>query len=87
MNLRVHLRDTVTGFARIYETEVEDDEGLHYMWGEGNYSCDCNRSLFLWDWSDEEGEVLDCNSMDNQIVIDRMTLDGEIWLKGDPADE
>src|SRR6266478_7628590 len=23
------------------------DDGVHHMWEEGNYSCDCNRRLFL----------------------------------------
>ena len=57
MPYNVHITDTATGETRVSRDEsdwVSDhDEGespgwLHtYMWGEGNYACDCNRSLFF----------------------------------------
>lgn len=31
-----------------------DSEAARYMWLDGNYSCDCNRSLFLAGYGVEE---------------------------------
>lgn len=30
-----------------YFTELDKEEAIYYMWGNGNYSCDCNRSMFF----------------------------------------
>lgn len=31
-----------------YYDDVEDmEQHVHYMWTEGNYSCDCNRLVFM----------------------------------------
>lgn len=41
----------------------EDIEHAEYMWEEGNYSCDCNKSLFIQRNCDESfnyGEEMPC---------------------------
>lgn len=50
----VTIRETATGKEVKYKdnwTPWEDDPtgegGLSFMYGEGNYSCDCNRKLFF----------------------------------------
>lgn len=47
---RLFLTDTATGIRREVAHEAEwedtDDSATEFMWTEGNYSCDCNRSLF-----------------------------------------
>ncbi len=45
-----YLRDTVTGDAKahVFEYPYELDS-LIWQWTDGNYGCDCNRSLFLWE--------------------------------------
>lgn len=50
---RAILYDPATGATGEYEYEGEysdgfDEGSLLYIWTEGNYSCDCNRSLFLY---------------------------------------
>jgi hypothetical protein len=44
---RVLLRNNLTGIECWYETEVPWGEGSHFLWTEGNYSCDCNRHIFF----------------------------------------
>ena len=43
------IRDSTTGEHRAYtESFHEDDtDTLEFLWGEGNYACDCNRALFF----------------------------------------
>lgn len=47
----VRIRLNETGEVREYKTEafLNDGESVPstYIWEEGNYSCDCNRSLFF----------------------------------------
>jgi len=81
--IRVYLRDTVTGFMRTHDdTAYLDDDGqfADFLWSEGNYSCDCNRSLFITDWgkvgppglrelgAHEAGRCLG----DGRIVVDKI---------------
>lgn len=46
--LNVTIRKNDTGETRAYQSE-HDCTGEHadYIWSEGNYACDCNRSLFF----------------------------------------
>jgi len=38
---------------------TDEDGDLHdYMWGEGNYSCDCNRALLFLGENWECGELI-----------------------------
>lgn len=45
----VLLRDTTTGEERAYLMDHLGpwDENSDYIWADGNYACDCNRSLFF----------------------------------------
>ena len=45
MSYRIRLTDP-EGVTRVKEFEGEYHA---YMWEEGNYSCDCNRQIFLYD--------------------------------------
>jgi hypothetical protein len=67
------LKDTRNGYSKIYRYEVEPEyaDSQWYMWHEGNYSCDDNRSIFLYNW--DEDKKLDCNHGDNLIEL--------VWLK------
>lgn len=73
----IHYRDTVTGIEATARDDYpwEDEDGPRFMYGQGNFECDCNRSLFLIAASggayDEE---LDCSvGVHNRIAID--------WIK------
>jgi hypothetical protein len=82
---KVHLRDTVSGATRVVDEDgspSETDPHGTYLWEEGNWSCDCNRSLWLYDWAPEY--KLDCLS--EVIVIDGIyLLDGrKVYSETDP---
>jgi len=77
------LRDTVTGDSRVYtrtwtnEGDVDDERylrGILFYWEDGNGSCDCNRSIFLW--PDDDDKELPCSRGDNRIVLDRLVIGG-----------
>jgi hypothetical protein len=52
----ITLKDTVTGDTRTFEEKSSGDDAsdadrnIEYLWEGGNYACDCNRSLFLWNF-------------------------------------
>ena len=48
MKAEVLLRDQA-GVERVhaYDIDDEDRDSLVFMWEDGNYACDCNRSIFL----------------------------------------
>jgi hypothetical protein len=78
---RFHLRNTITGETGVYEDSCDyADLGLLlYQWADGNYGCDCNRSLFLY--GDDETKHLPCG--DDVIALDRIV--GEDGSEIDPA--
>ena len=43
----VFIRNNKTREIREYKDDWEWDDGLEYLWSEGNYGCDCNRALFF----------------------------------------
>lgn len=54
----IEITDTHTGETRILKEETKPTlGGFHYLWSEGNYSCDCNRSIFFHNakWPSEDG--------------------------------
>lgn len=49
-NIYVVITENATNKTRLYVYEdysEGDDSLISYMWDEGNYACDCNRSLFF----------------------------------------
>jgi hypothetical protein len=71
--IAVHLRDSVSGDTRTYETGgLTNDEGgfSDFIWSEGNFSCDCNRCLFLWNW--DAAKDLPCNTEEPRIIVDKI---------------
>lgn len=49
-----HSKYTYPKFNEKYEGEYD------YMWEEGNYACDCNRSLFIQRQCDNSFPEMDC---------------------------
>ena len=71
MMIKAHLRDPLTGTSRIVETgPYKEAHTAIYHWTEGNYECDCNRSRFLWDW--DESKMLECNTGEPRIELERL---------------
>lgn len=49
---KVEIVDTITGELVSYIDEAmadDSDDLLGFMWGDGNYACDCNRANFFAD--------------------------------------
>ncbi|MFN0131239.1 MAG: hypothetical protein ACKVW3_01705 [Phycisphaerales bacterium] len=69
MRWDVVLRDTRDGSVheRAWDdpSSEPDDDSVEYYWTEGNFGCDCNRSLFLYGGDRE----MACNSDDNVIEL------------------
>jgi len=68
----VYLRDIITKVKREYKTTGYFPDGVFndYIWSDGNYECDCNRSLFLYDH--DESKEYPCNIQESQIIIDKI---------------
>ena len=57
VDVLVHIRKNETGEIRIYKDYLYLDEDNFpdlFVWGDGNYGCDCNRRLFFARVNDEE---------------------------------
>lgn len=50
-----------------------DPEAAHFMWHDGNYSCDCNKSLFLID-AGHDIDVMDCG---HTIILENFCVKKE----------
>lgn len=62
----IRLRSADSGETRDFVDDCEySDDAIVFMYSEGNYSCDCNRSLFFYAWLD----ALDCNAGPNKIQV------------------
>lgn len=62
MQIIQRIRKNATGEIR--ECTEEDDNicGLKYLWMEGNYRCDCNRSLLFSRFANEPEDFdIDCS--------------------------
>ena len=47
INLTAHLYDACSG-ERVVHQSWAYEESAEYLWSEGNFSCDCNRSMFFY---------------------------------------
>jgi len=64
IKIRLFWKDSLTNKEGTYDTEVPTDEmGVPdmFMWNDGDYSCDCNRSIFFYGLDPtEEGLYYEC---------------------------
>lgn len=88
MKCRLEIRRNSDGKVVICPDE-DWDEANEFMWSEGNYSCDCNRSLFF---HRAEGTPDDAGPCGNDRYSVRLTdtitgvvvyQDGD-WLEATP---
>lgn len=73
----IKLRNTKTGESTEHQDNYDyggDQDLMLFQWLENNFSCDCNRSIFMYDDEDKE---LPCSG-DPTIVID--------WIKNQAGD-
>jgi len=69
---KIFLRNTLTGETRTYDDDFDwpSDNALRFQYFEGNYSCDCNRSLMMHDH--DQSKKLECSAYENVIAIDKI---------------
>jgi len=67
MKIKIEYWNTITNekIVRNNDFEWEEESHILYQYKYGNYSCDCNRSLFMYDW--DENKELEC-SEDSPII-------------------
>ncbi len=67
----IHFKCVETGETRIYHDDYKREEKHDFfIWADGNYSCDCNRSIFFYDY--DENKEMDCS--DGRIVIEKIVI-------------
>ena len=72
MSYVVDITDTTTGETREWDSGLEWVEHSDYLWEEGNFSCDCNRSLFFGraiDTPEDEIEEAPCGGLRYTVSI------------------
>ena len=75
--LYVEIRRADDGVVRVYHENEAWEEGSDYLWSEGNFACDCNRSLFFARAVGDEGdEGRECG--DAAFVIRIKDDDGKV---------
>lgn len=85
MEYTFYLRNIITNECKTYKYDCNNEGDMLFMWLEGNYACDCNRSLFLYDFDREK--QLACG--DEIIVIDKIVrsdgscVDMDTWQADD----
>ena len=69
----VHIRNNATGETRIYRDDFSgSDEPFDvWQWTDGNYGCDCNRSLFFMRAGGESPSVTDPRRLRHNRLLGR----------------
>lgn len=75
----VHIQNNADGVIRTFRHEwwAEDPDVADYIWSEGNYACNCNRSLFFkraGGETDPESDPCGHDGYKIQIVLDDGTI-------------
>lgn len=76
MRYTIYLKDKRNGNIKKYndDWDYKDDDDYDAIdrmlinWFEGNYSCDCNKSIFMYG---EKGE-LSCNGKIETIIVEKI---------------
>lgn len=89
---RVEITDTTTGETRWHEMDIPfylpnaEGTGSMFWWGDGNFSCDCNRG-FVWSWAaggDSDFDAAECG--EGRYKVKCWGLDGTL-LYDDERDQ
>lgn len=86
MSYQVLIRNNATGEDRLYAYEHDWHDSSDFLWTDGNYSCDCNRSLFFgYAAGLKRGEIEQADCGESAFAIpyvilpngERVEIDGE----------
>lgn len=59
------------------ESYGEPLDGARFMWEEGNYSCDCNKSLFIQRQCDPSFPDMHCGESIELVSLDQVTTNSD----------
>ncbi len=83
--ITIYIRRNSDGVVRVYTEDGDWQESYDYLWGEGNYCCDCNRSLFFRRadpaQQDDKNESDECG--DDKYSIRIEDKDGKVLYEDD----
>jgi hypothetical protein len=91
MKESVTIQKVSTGEVRTYTHDLPDadqewyleEDGWHFMWFEGNYSCDYNLALFFARAAGED-EAWEMGCSEDQYKLLKLVIDGqEVWSEAD----
>ena len=68
IKVTARLKDRHTGEIKDYVYESTNDN-IAWQWTEGNYSCDCNRSIAFYGLTLDNKAVLSCSGDENRIEL------------------
>lgn len=66
MTYSVYITKTQTGETREHKCDFEWNDSSYFMWTEGNFSCDCNLSIFFYENTDDDPDQK-CGNIDFKI--------------------
>ena len=70
MRLGVHLQYLNKDYKFVYDFgQGYSFEGAEFMFTEGNYSCDCNKSVFIRQFCDKDFPEMKCGEKIKLIKI------------------
>lgn len=82
--LNIHFHDTITNEKTFYKDNynwISENGSWKYQYLEGNYACDCNRSLFMYNHNPEKeykcGNKIKITKIENRITKEIL------WEEGD----
>lgn len=82
--ISVSIKNNATGEVRTrvettYWSQEEFNLPSDFIWAEGNFSCDCNRALFFYDWG-PESEDMKCGHEAFSVNLAH-PLTGEVYYR------
>jgi hypothetical protein len=97
MLIDVHITEVATGETRVYHDDhpweghthvmgvSTAEDAVSFQWGEGNYACDCNRTLFFgwaatpWKQGDQNDPDRECSDGAYRVKITERGTDRVIY--------
>jgi hypothetical protein len=73
--MKIHFLIKLKYKGKTYEINYPVEEkyvaGTRFLWEEGNYACDCNRSIFIRRQCDKNFKEMDCGEKIELVSIAR----------------
>lgn len=80
--INAHIRNNKTGEVRVHDDSISmypNGSPNAFIWEEGNYACDCNRSLFFHNWG-PESDAQACTETEFSVNLSNK-VDGVVFYR------